>query len=217
MDYHSFLGGGRIVMKKLFSLNTLYILMAVIAIGFLLIPRMIEAISLQSKGISYITSNIEDYYHKTFPKEGKYTVEIDLSDTESNEGKVLFEDSENKIYITKVTHIGSEYEVTFRSSGSYDAGGATLVSGLEHARNNNRFTSHFQAEAEAGYKGETYELSPSGSSRLKYNDGDQFGFHLFPPNQMKNIDLTEDPTIEVTVTNLQVNLWVKKPNNKFGG
>ena len=200
------------MLRKLFNLNTLYILLAIIAIGILVIPRIIEGIHLQSKGISYLTSNIEDYYHKTFPQEGKYTVEIDLSDIESNEGKVLFEDSENKIYITEVTHSGSEYEVTFRSSGNYDTGGATLVSGLEHIRNNNGFTSHFKAEAEAVYKGETYELSPSGSSRLNYLDGDQFEFHLFPPNQMKNIDIKEDPIIEVTITNLQVNLWVKKPN-----
>ncbi|WP_231622419.1 hypothetical protein [Halobacillus karajensis] len=68
--------------KRIFNLNTLYILMAIVAIGILLIPRIIEGIKLQSKGISYITSNIEDYYHKTFPKEGKYTVEIDLSDIE---------------------------------------------------------------------------------------------------------------------------------------
>ncbi|CDQ20242.1 hypothetical protein [Halobacillus karajensis] len=123
---------------------------------------------------------------------------------------MLFEDSENKIYVTKVTHSDSEYEVTFRSSGSYDSGGATLISGLEHARNNNSFTTHFKAEAEATYKGEPYELSPSGSSGLNYRDGDQFGFYLFPPNQMKNIDLKEDPLIEVTITNLQINLWVKK-------
>ncbi|WP_245807782.1 hypothetical protein [Halobacillus massiliensis] len=199
------------MIRRLFNLNTLYILIAIIAIGLLLIPRIIESSHLQSKGISYISSNIEDYYHTVFPQEGKVTIEIDLSDLESNEGKVLFEDSETKIYITKVTHDDSEYNVTFRSSGSYDAGGATLVSGLEHERNNNGLTSHFKAKAEAVYKGENYELSPSGSSGLHYRDGDRFGFYLLPPNQMKNIDLIEESIIEVTITNLQVNLWVKKP------
>ncbi|MFG6149336.1 hypothetical protein [Halobacillus sp. B23F22_1] len=199
------------MIRKLFNLNTLYILMAITVIGFLLIPRISEGINLQSKGISYITNNIEDYYHKTFPEEGKYSVELDLSDLESNEGKVLFENSENKIYVTKVMHNGSDYEVTFRSSGSYDTGGATLVSGLEHARNHNGFTSHFKAEAEAVYKDETYESSPSGSSGLNYRDGDEFGFYLFPQDQKGNMDLKEDPLIEITITNLQVNLWVKKP------
>ncbi|MCP3029479.1 hypothetical protein [Halobacillus sp. A5] len=198
--------------RRLFSLNTLFILMAIIAVGILLIPRIIEGYQLQSKGISYITSNIEDYYHKTFPQEGEHTVEIDLSDLESNEGKVLFEDSENKIYVTNVTHSGSEYKVTFRSSGSYDKDGATLVSGLEHVHNNNGFTSHFNAEAEAVYKGETFDLSPSESSGLNYRDGDEFGFYLIPPEQMKNIDSKEEPAVEVTVTNLQVNLWVEKSN-----
>ncbi|SDJ78815.1 hypothetical protein [Sediminibacillus albus] len=200
------------MIRRIFNLNTLYILMAIIAIGILLIPRIIESINLQSKGISYITSNIEDYYHNAFPKEGKYTVEIDLIDIESNEGKVLFEDSENTIDVTKVTHSGSKYEVIFRSRGSFGSGGAILISGLEHTHKNNSFTSHFKAKAEAVYKDETYELSPSGSSGLDYRDGEHFGFYLFPPNQLKDIDLEEDPILEVTITNLQVNLWVKKPN-----
>ncbi|MGP4062313.1 hypothetical protein [Halobacillus sp. H74] len=197
---------------RIFNLNMLYILLAIIAIGFLLLPRIMEGINLQSKGIGYLTSNIEDYYYKTFPEEGKYTVKIDLNDIESNEGKVLLEESENKIHVTEVSQMDSGYEITFRSSGSYDAGGATLISGLEHVRNDNGFSSHFKAEAEAFYKGEAYQLSPSGSSGLTYRDGDQFGFQLSLPDQMKNIDLKEDPIIEVTITDLQVNLWVKKPN-----
>ncbi|RDY69074.1 hypothetical protein DXT76_17420 [Halobacillus trueperi] len=199
------------MIRRLFHLNTLYILMAIFVIGILLIPRIIEGFHLQSKGISYVTSNIEGYYHKTFPLEGKYTVEINLSDLESNEGKVLFEDSENKIYVTKVTRSGSTYEVTFRSSGSYDADGATLVSGLEHARNTKGFTRHFKAEAEAVYNDETYELTPSGSSGFHYRNGDKFGFYLFPPNQMEKIQLKKEPIIKVTISHLQVNLWVKKP------
>lgn len=198
-------------MKGWFSLTTLYTLLAVLAIGILVVPRIIEGIHLQTKGIDYITNNIEDYYHKTFPREGGYTVEIDLTDLESNEGKVLLEDSENKIYVTKVTRNGSDYEITFRARGSYDAGGATLVSGLEHARTGEGFTSHFKADAEVLYDGESYHLSPSDFSGLNYLDGDRFGFHLTPHHQMKNFDLSDVSVIEVSVTDLQVNIWAKKP------
>ncbi|WLR46396.1 hypothetical protein LC065_12490 [Halobacillus litoralis] len=191
-------------MRRIFQLNTLYILIMIIAIGILVIPRFVEGIQLHSKGISYVTSNMNDYYHKTFPIEGKYTVEINVDDLKSNEGRVLFEDSDNQIYVTKVRRNGSEYEIIFKSSGSYDADGATLVSGLEHARTNKGFTSHFKAEAEAMYKGVDYEVSPSGFSAFNDQDGDQFGFHF-------SIDVKEEPTVIMTVSQLQVNLWARVP------
>ncbi|MGR9049511.1 hypothetical protein ACQ4XT_12880 [Halobacillus faecis] len=192
------------MIRRIFQLNTLYILIIIFAIGILVIPRFVEGIQLHSKGIRYVTSNMNDYYHKTFPMEGKYTVEINVDDLKSNEGKVLFEDSENKIYVTKVSRNGSDYEIIFRSSGSYSADGATLVSGLEHARSNNGFTSHFKAEAEVEYKGDIYEVSPSGFSAFNYQDGDQFGFHF-------SINVKEESTVIMTVSQLQVNLWAGVP------
>ncbi|MBX0358572.1 hypothetical protein [Halobacillus sp. Nhm2S1] len=199
------------MIRRLFQLNTLYILIAIIAVGILLVPRFIEGFHLQSKGISYVTRNMNDFYHKTFPLEGEYTVEINVDDLESNEGKVLFEDSENQIHVTKVTRSDSGYEVIFSSNGSYDADGATLVSGLEHARSNNGLTSHFKAKAEAMYNGKTIEGSPSGSSGFDNQDGDQFGFHLPIPKHTKKINGKEEPTIKVMVTHLQVNIWARKP------
>jgi hypothetical protein len=129
----------------------------------------------------------------------------------SNEGKVLYDDGENQIYVSKVfVHNESEYEVIFRSSGTYRLGGATLVSGIEHERTNNGFTNVYQAKAQAKYRGDTFKLSSSGSSGLNYRDGDEFGFYLFPHEEDIDVVLEEDAMIEVTLSNLYVNIWAKK-------
>lgn len=199
-------------MKKYFNLNTLYIVAGIIALVSFLIPQAIDMFQLQAHGIRHLAEDVERYHNNTHSMEGDYTVTIDLSDPESNEGKVLFDGEEgNQIYISRIVQSSSSYTVVFRSSGSYNLGGGTLVSGLEHARNKNGFTHEFKAEAQAMYNGETFKLRPSSSSGLNYLSGDEFGFYLFPPDE--EIDLTKEPTIEVTITNLQLNLWAKKINH----
>ncbi|MUK90511.1 hypothetical protein GMD78_19320 [Ornithinibacillus sp. L9] len=197
-------------MKNIFNLNTVYIIAVIIALGSLLIPKGIELYNLQVQGISYVANDVEKYHNNAHPVEGEYAVTIDLSDLASNEGKVLFDDGENKIYLSEViVHSEAEYEFFFRSRGRYSLGGASLVSGVTHTYYNGGFNSSLQAEVKASYKGETHELSPSGSSGLNYRDGDEFGFYLDFTDDII-LDLKEEVMVDVTVTNLFVNLWAKK-------
>ncbi|MFD1038388.1 hypothetical protein ACFQ3N_08245 [Virgibacillus byunsanensis] len=196
-------------MKKYLNLNTVYIIAAIIAVGFLFVPRVIEIVNLRVQGISYVANDVENYHNNAHPIEGVYTIEIDLNQLENNEGKVLYDgDKETQIYVSKVIiHNEEDLEVSFRSKGNYSLGGATLVSGVKHESSKNGFTKSFQAESKATYKGDTYKLSPSGSSGLNYHNGDEFGFYFTFPDE---IDLEEESRVDVTVTNLYLNLWAKK-------
>lgn len=182
--------------------------MGIIAVSSFLIPQAIDIYHLQAQGINHIAEDAERYMNNAHTMEGDYTVTIDLIDPESNEGKSLFEDGEgNKIYVSKIVENESGYEVIFRSSGTYSRGGATLVSGIEHYRNINGYTHELKAEAHATYNDDTFKLTPSSSSALHSLSGDEFGFYLFPP--AIDVDLEKESTIEVTLTNLQLNLWAK--------
>ncbi|WP_188456038.1 hypothetical protein [Virgibacillus oceani] len=197
-------------MRKLVNLNTVYVVAAIVAIGTIIIVWASEMSGIWTKGISHVANAVEEYHNAAFPVDGEFTVDIDLSDLESNEGKVLFDDGKNQIFVSKVVRNESDYEVVFRSSGDFSLGGATLVSGIEHVRNSNDLTTDFQAEAQASYMGDTYKLSPSGSSGLDYRDGDEFGFYLYRQDETIDIDLEKESMIEVTVTNLYMNLWAEK-------
>ncbi|MFB4166798.1 hypothetical protein [Virgibacillus sp. JSM 102003] len=193
-------------MKRFLNLNTVYIAAAIIVLGVVLVPQAVEKYNLRTQGINYFTNNIEDYHNNAHPVKGENTIEIDLNDLESNKEKVLFQDGENQIYVSKViAHNSNEYEVFFRSSGSYSLGGATLVSGVELQHNNDDLISKFQAKAKATYRGGTYQFSPSEDS----SDVDEFGFYLDLPDNI-NPDFEEKGMIDVTVTNLYVNFWAEK-------
>lgn len=197
-------------MKRFLNLNTIYIVAAIIALGALFIPRAVEIFNLRMQGINYFSSDIEKYHNNAHPIKEEYTIEIDLNNLKNNEGKVLYDDGENRIYLSKLfAHNTTDYELLFRSSGSYSLGGATLVSGVVHKHNNEGYTRNFQAEANARYLGDTYKLYPSGSSGLNYRDGDEFGFFLKLPNEIVQ-DFVGEVMVEVMVTNLYVNFWAKK-------
>lgn len=197
-------------MKRFFKLNTLYILAAIIALGALFIPRAVEIFNLRMQGINYFSSDIEKYHNNAHPIKEEYTIEIDLNNLKNNEGKVLYDNGENRIYLSKLfAHNTTDYELLFRSSGSYSLGGATLVSGVVHKHNNEGFTRNFQAEAVGRFKGDTYKLSPSGSSGLNYRDGDEFGFYLKLPDEIVP-GFVGEVMVEVVVSNLYVNFWVRK-------
>lgn len=59
--------------------------------------------SIWVNGMNYIAHNIEDYTLESYPIEGEYSITIDLSNLESNEGKVLYNDGENQITIYEVS------------------------------------------------------------------------------------------------------------------
>ncbi len=161
------------------------------------------AINLWFYGISNIADNVKDYHLELEPIDGEYSVMIDLSDLKSNEGKVLYDDGENQIYVSDViVRNKTDYEVYFRTSGKYNLHGATLVSGIEHNRVQDSFTSNFFAIAKATYQGNTFKIYESGTSGLNYQDGDSFGLYLIPHDTEVTIDISESPNIGVSLSNL---------------
>lgn len=191
-------------MKKFANMNTLYIVAAVIAVSAFLLPRAIDAIHLHVNGISHIAGQIDDYYKITDPIDGEYTVELDLADLASNEGKILFDDGDSQISVEEVVAMEEAgYEVVFRSHAAELGNGATLVSGVDHFRTGSELSQSFKAEAIADVDGQAVALTPSSGSGLVYHDGDRFGFYLDVPEGGAD-------EVEVTVTNLQLNLWMEK-------
>ena len=165
-------------------------------------------INLWFYGIGDIHGNVNAYYLEKEPIDGEYSVTIDLSDPESNEGKVLYDDGDNQIYVFDViVRDDTQYQVYFRSSGKYNLHGATLVSATEHKRVQGAFTYNFLATAKATYRGHTFKIYESGSSALNYKDGDDFGLHLTPHDEEITIDIAEDPIIEVILSNLTLHKW----------
>ena len=191
-------------MKKYLNMNSLYIVAAIIAVSAFLLPRVIEAVNLQVNGISHIAEQVDDYYKITEPVEGEFTVELDLKDLEINEGKILFDDGETKISVLEVVEREEAgFEVIFRSYGTELPDGAALVSGVDHVRTETGLSQSIKAEAQVDFSdGEAIELTPSSGSGLIYHDGDHFGFYLDAPAE-------DAGKVEVTVTNLQLNLWAE--------
>ncbi|OHX52154.1 hypothetical protein BB776_02490 [Planococcus salinarum] len=153
--------------------------------------------------ISHIAEQTEEYYKITDPVDGEYTVQLDLAELESNEGKILFDDGDSRITVLEVVPWEeSGYEVIFRSHGAEIPNGTVLVSGVDHFRTGNGLSQSLEAEAVSN-GGEAVPLTSSSESGLVYHDGDRFGFYLDAPEG----DADE---VEVTVTNLQLNLWMEK-------
>lgn len=169
------------------------------------------AINLWFYGMGDIANNVKDYYLELEPIDGTYSVLIDLSDPESNEGKVLFDDGEHQIYVSDVITLNEAiYEVFFRTSGKYNLHGATLVSGIEHKRVQGGFSFDFLATARATYRGSNFKIYESGTSGINYKDGDSFGLYLIPHDTKVNVIISEDPIIEITLSNLIMHKWGRK-------
>ncbi len=182
----------------------------IVIVGIVVLFWIGQMASLWITGISKIADDVEDYYYTSIPVDGEYSVEINLTDLESNEGKVLFDDGENQIYVREVLFRNENYELYFRSSGKFDFGGASLVSAIEHTRSEFGFTDYMRAEAEGTYNGKTFKIWTAGSSGLNYRDGDSFGFYLIPEEAEIELHLEKESVMTVTVSNLYTNLWVKK-------
>lgn len=166
--------------------------------------------SIWINGIHYIAHNVEDYTLESYPIEGEYSIIIDLNNLESNEGKVLYNDGENQISIYEVSvRDQTVYEVYFKTSGTYNLFGATLVSAIKHTNSEGSFSYNFVANAKATYNGNTFKLYESGTTALNYRDGDYFGLYLIPESEEENIDIETNPLIEVKLSNLYMHKWIK--------
>jgi hypothetical protein len=186
--------------------------------GILLVFWLTGLMGLWIDGIRYVVGNTDKYsYEEGHLVDGEYSVDIDLSDLQSNIGKELYNDGTHKIYVSGVHNSGNKntgaYEIAFRSSGHYSLTGASLVTGIQHSMiNESSFTSEITANMSSTYNGETYDNFYSSSSGINFNDGDEFGFYLFPNSayDTNEILLDEKGVVEVTVTNLYKNMWSKK-------
>ncbi|MFD2614866.1 hypothetical protein [Paenibacillus gansuensis] len=134
---------------------------------------------LWSNGIAFLANNTKEYTNESgHLVEGKYSLRVDLSCFDSNNGKEIYNDGEHKIFVASLqrTHNGG-YEIGFRSGGRYFLSGASLISGVHHETiNDHSFITSTTAKMTAQYDGKTYNTSATGQCGLNYKDGDCFSF-----------------------------------------
>ncbi|GIP53300.1 hypothetical protein [Paenibacillus vini] len=167
-------------------------------------------LELWSKGISSIANNTEKYSDEAgYVLDGSYTIQIDLADIQSNIGKELYNDGRHKIIVEEINNSGVSAEginIGFRSFGDYSTDGATLISGVHHKTNNDRtFSTLMTAQLIAKYKNKQYGGAISGVSGLNYKSGDDFSFNINPVEALR-----DKGKVELTVSNLYLNIWKKK-------
>ncbi|MGM9663163.1 MAG: helix-turn-helix transcriptional regulator [Oscillospiraceae bacterium] len=140
---------------------------------------------------------------------GGWSLELDLTDLESNVGKLLYEDESGcRIEVSQVDTNGtdgSEYRVWFRAYGVYDRGGGELVSGCQSTPvDKTAHTLSTSASMTATVDGAPYPCTEAGASGLIYKDGNMFGFYLNPrtPQDFQKISVEGLDRITVTVSGL---------------
>jgi len=139
-------------------------------------------------GISYQFWN-NDYSVDYIRDTGEYSLEIDLTNPKSNEGKVLYEDPSTgcKIVVTRVLAEDDRHEIDFRAYGSYDRAGGTLVSACYPVfMDKTHYTLETSGTLTTTVGGRSYNGSIYLSSGLIHNDGNEFGFSLFPLEQYEH-------------------------------
>ncbi|WP_027964123.1 hypothetical protein [Halalkalibacillus halophilus] len=194
---------------KLRSKTTIITLLSILTITLIALWG-IGYIGIWINGMQHVASSDNGYRSYVEQVEGEHSVEIDLLNFNSNEGKVLFEEGDHKIYVSDVSlQNGSGYQINFRSKGTYGLDGAYLLSAVEHSS-----SPSIEAKVRGKYNGETYRLNPANVSSVKH-EGDEFGFYLFPIDSDFEIDLGVDSTMEVVISDLQLNLWLRNNHLNF--
>ncbi|MHA7966748.1 hypothetical protein ACX93W_21795 [Paenibacillus sp. CAU 1782] len=201
-------------MMKINFRNSFVATIAIIGLLLTILWR-VGLLGLWTEGMGFITNNTTDYSDKNgYTIQESYTVSIDLSDLESNIGKVLYDDGKHNVYVAWVNHSGNiksgAYSIGFRSIGDYSLSGATLISGLHHKTlGEHSFTTEMSASMTAEYKSKSYSSSHTGLSGINYRDGDDFSFDIFPLSAYESNEVTVNETgiVHLTVTNLYKNIW----------
>lgn len=165
-------------------------------------------IGVLKNGLAFMVQN-NDYNVEFENTSTFYEVEVDLSNLESNIGKVIYDDGQ---CIIDIDHIVKEnngvYNVFFRTHGRYNRHGGTLVTPIyKSSLNDTKYSiveyhlidgtsySGFTAQEkpikeenisdvmvgkmQVLLDGMPYACSLSTFDSLKYKDGDIFGFYLF--------------------------------------
>lgn len=171
---------------------------------------------LQNRGLAYLQTSQDKYDLMYQTDSNAYTMEIDLTDLESNIGKRLWEDGEKYMEIALID--GNEqkyggYRIFFRSHGVYDLNGGFLNTGVKHIRlSENSGTYEMSAKLITTYNGKSYEAKTQGMTGLNWHDGDFFGFYLFPSEAYDddNVPLENAGKVTITLYNLTEHTWTKK-------
>ena len=156
-------------------------------------------------GLAYQFTNA-DYAIAYEDVPGRWSVELDLEDLESNAGKVLYKDESGcRILVDSVDeNEPGEYRVHFRSCGVYGREGGELVSGCQSVPvEKTSWTWEMAAAMTAAVEGEEYACSIAGFTGLCYKDGNMFSFHLNPRTEDgEQVSLEGLEKLTVTVTGL---------------
>ena len=133
-------------------------------------------------------------------RDGRWSVDIDLSEPESNVGKVLFEEDEYSIVIDEVYQNNEHYCVGFRSYGKYTMNEGAVYSALHWNTDKEGITSTDwiskvyiscgELEWEAALRG--YGGHPK--------EGARFDIYVYPAPAVAEIELPDELPQKVTVT-----------------
>ncbi|MBQ2014616.1 MAG: hypothetical protein II242_05465 [Peptococcaceae bacterium] len=175
-------------------------------------------VELQNSGLSYLDSAHDKYDLTSYTDSNAYTMEIDLTDLESNTGKRLWEDGEQYMEIASVSNEKDSggYRVFFISHGVYDVNGGHLISGIQHSRPRENCVQYdFSADLITTYNDVSYQAEYQ--QKLGYagnieNDGDNFSFYLFPGEAYENDNIPVENAGKATITvyNLTEHTWTRK-------
>lgn len=171
---------------------------------------------LQSRGLAYLDSNQDKYDLMYQTDSNAYSMEIDLTDLESNTGKRVWENGKQYMEIALIDSTELKYggyRIFFRSHGVYDLNSGFLNTGVKHIRlSENSGTCEMSAKLITTYNGKPYKAKTQGMTGLNWPDGDQTGFYLFPTEAYENdgIPLENAGKATITLYNLTEHTWTKR-------
>lgn len=124
--------------------------------------------------------------------------EIDLYNLDSNTGKVIYDDGQCKIEIALVRkELDGSYNAFFRTHGSYNRLGGTLISSTKQRMTEERYyTYNFVGKLQVIVDGVAYDGYNSATSSLIHKDGDEFGFYIFPLECYENGEFLLEDSIK---------------------
>lgn len=124
--------------------------------------------------------------------------EIDLYNLDSNTGKVIYDDGQCKIEIALVRkELDGSYNAFFRTHGSYNRLGGTLISSTKQRMTEERYyTYNFVGKFQVIVDGVAYDGYNSATSSLIHKDGDEFGFYIFPLECYENGEFLLEDSIK---------------------
>lgn len=179
-----------------------------------------EHIAAPINDMSYIANDIYNYEQSVSYIDSECVFTVDFDNIEGSIGKVVYKDDRGcRISIQHIVDDGcGRYRIVFRSTGTYSAGGARLVSGVYHetldynASGDPLGASWVKALMSCKYNEKIYKSTCAGMSGISYKNGDEFSFHLFPTEayMKKEIPVDNLGKVEISLSNLVLSEWVQR-------